>query len=110
MHPAAWLALGDRLGDRRHRLAEAVGRIHEAGPIGCRGGRLCAQLLRPLDHPADDPAGHRLCDLVRGGDGRDRGDRLFLFRETLDVVKVVGIGLIIAGVVTLNGVGATSAP
>ena len=29
---------------------------------------------------------------------------------TLDVVKVVGIGLIIAGVVTLNGVGATSAP
>ena len=35
---------------------------------------------------------------------------LFLFRETLDVVKVVGIGLIIAGVVTLNGVGATSAP
>lgn len=35
---------------------------------------------------------------------------LFLFRETLDVVKVVGIGLIIAGVVMLNGVGATSAP
>jgi small multidrug resistance pump len=35
---------------------------------------------------------------------------LFLFRETLDVVKVVGIGLIIGGVVMLNGVGATSAP
>jgi len=35
---------------------------------------------------------------------------LFLFRETLDLVKVVGIGLIIAGVVMLNGVGATSAP
>lgn len=35
---------------------------------------------------------------------------LFLFRETLDVVKIVGIGLIIAGVVILNGVGATSAP
>jgi small multidrug resistance pump len=35
---------------------------------------------------------------------------LFLFRETLDLVKVVGIGLIIAGVVTLNGVGATTAP
>ena len=29
---------------------------------------------------------------------------LFLFRESLDVVKVVGIGLIIAGVVVLNGV------
>ena len=35
---------------------------------------------------------------------------LFLFRESLDAVKVVGIGLIIAGVVMLNGVGATSAP
>jgi small multidrug resistance pump len=35
---------------------------------------------------------------------------LFLFRETLDVVKVVGIGLIIGGVVMLNGVGATAAP
>jgi len=35
---------------------------------------------------------------------------LFLFREALDVVKVVGIGLIIAGVVMLNGVGATTAP
>jgi small multidrug resistance pump len=34
---------------------------------------------------------------------------LFLFRETLDVVKVAGIGLIIAGVVMLNGVGATTA-
>jgi small multidrug resistance pump len=31
---------------------------------------------------------------------------LFLFRETLDLVKVVGIGLIITGVVMLNGVGA----
>ena len=29
---------------------------------------------------------------------------LFLFRETLDVVKVTGIGLIIAGVVLLQGV------
>jgi small multidrug resistance pump len=29
---------------------------------------------------------------------------LFLFRETLDVVKVAGIGLIITGVVLLNGV------
>jgi small multidrug resistance pump len=28
---------------------------------------------------------------------------LFLFRETLDVVRVVGIGLIIAGVVLLQG-------
>jgi small multidrug resistance pump len=35
---------------------------------------------------------------------------LFLFRETLDVVKVVGIGLIIGGVVMLNGVGATASP
>ena len=35
---------------------------------------------------------------------------LFLFRETLDVIKVVGIGLIIGGVVVLNGVGATNAP
>ena len=34
---------------------------------------------------------------------------LFLFRETLDAVKVVGIGLIIAGVVMLNGVGAANA-
>ena len=34
---------------------------------------------------------------------------LFLFRETLDVVKVVGIGLIITGVVMLNGVGAATA-
>ena len=29
---------------------------------------------------------------------------LFLFRETLNAVKVAGIGLIIAGVVVLNGV------
>jgi small multidrug resistance pump len=29
---------------------------------------------------------------------------LFLFRETLDAVRVAGIGLIIAGVVVLNGV------
>jgi small multidrug resistance pump len=29
---------------------------------------------------------------------------LFLFRETLDAVKVAGIGMIIAGVVLLNGV------
>jgi small multidrug resistance pump len=34
---------------------------------------------------------------------------LFLFRETLDAVKVVGIGLIITGVVMLNGVGAATA-
>ena len=34
---------------------------------------------------------------------------LFLFRETLDVVKVVGIGLIISGVVMLNGVGTATA-
>ena len=34
---------------------------------------------------------------------------LFLFRETLDAVKVLGIGLIIAGVVILNGVGAATA-
>ena len=34
---------------------------------------------------------------------------LFLFRETLDLVKVVGIGLIITGVVMLNGVGAATA-
>lgn len=33
---------------------------------------------------------------------------LFLFRETLDVVKVAGIGLIITGVVMLNGVGAAT--
>jgi small multidrug resistance pump len=29
---------------------------------------------------------------------------LFLFRETLDAVKVAGIGLIIAGVIVVNGV------
>jgi small multidrug resistance pump len=34
---------------------------------------------------------------------------LFLFRETLDAAKLIGIGLIIAGVVTLNGVGAATA-
>jgi small multidrug resistance pump len=34
---------------------------------------------------------------------------LFLFREALDTAKVIGIGLIIAGVVTLNGVGAATA-
>ena len=34
---------------------------------------------------------------------------LFLFREALDAAKVIGIGLIIAGVVTLNGVGAAAA-
>ena len=34
---------------------------------------------------------------------------LFLFRETLDAVKVIGIGLIITGVVVLNGVGAATA-
>ena len=34
---------------------------------------------------------------------------LFLFRETLDLMKVVGIGLIITGVVMLNGVGAATA-
>ena len=34
---------------------------------------------------------------------------LFLFRETLDVVKVVGIGLIITGVVMLNGAGSATA-
>ena len=34
---------------------------------------------------------------------------LLLFRETLDAVKVAGIGLIIAGVVVLNGVGAATA-
>ncbi|HTI29330.1 MAG TPA: multidrug efflux SMR transporter [Methylomirabilota bacterium] len=34
---------------------------------------------------------------------------LFLFRETLDAVKVVGIGLIITGVVVLNGVGTATA-
>jgi len=34
---------------------------------------------------------------------------LFLFRETLDLVKVVGIGLIITGVVMLNGVSAATA-
>jgi small multidrug resistance pump len=34
---------------------------------------------------------------------------LFLFREALDAAKVIGIGLIIAGVVTLNGVGAATA-
>ncbi|MBA3687996.1 MAG: multidrug efflux SMR transporter [Chloroflexi bacterium] len=34
---------------------------------------------------------------------------LFLFRETLDAAKVVGIGLIIAGVVMLSGVGAATA-
>jgi small multidrug resistance pump len=34
---------------------------------------------------------------------------LFLFRETLDLVKAVGIGLIITGVVMLNGVGAATA-
>ena len=34
---------------------------------------------------------------------------LFLFRETLDLVKVVGIGLIITGVVMLNGAGSATA-
>jgi len=34
---------------------------------------------------------------------------VFLFRETLDLVKVVGIGLIITGVVMLNGVGTATA-
>ena len=34
---------------------------------------------------------------------------LFLFRETLDAVKVIGIGLIITGVMVLNGVGAATA-
>jgi small multidrug resistance pump len=34
---------------------------------------------------------------------------LFLFREVLDAAKVIGIGLIIAGVVMLNGVGAATA-
>jgi small multidrug resistance pump len=33
---------------------------------------------------------------------------VFLFREVLDVVKVAGIGLIIVGVVMLNGAGAAS--
>lgn len=33
---------------------------------------------------------------------------LFLFREVLDAVKLAGIGLIIAGVVMLNGAGATA--
>ncbi len=32
----------------------------------------------------------------------------FLFREMLDTIKVAGIGLIIIGVVMLNGAGATS--
>ncbi len=32
----------------------------------------------------------------------------FLFREVLDAVKLGGIGLIIAGVVLLNGAGATA--
>jgi small multidrug resistance pump len=32
----------------------------------------------------------------------------FLFREVLDMVKLAGIGLIIVGVVLLNGAGATS--
>jgi multidrug transporter EmrE-like cation transporter len=34
---------------------------------------------------------------------------LFLFRETLDAVKVLGMGLVIAGRVVLNGVGAATA-
>ena len=34
---------------------------------------------------------------------------LFLFRESLDAAKVVGIGLIIAGVVIVNGVGTATA-
>lgn len=33
---------------------------------------------------------------------------VFLFREVLDVVRVAGIGLIIVGVVMLNGAGAAS--
>jgi small multidrug resistance pump len=33
---------------------------------------------------------------------------VFLFREMLDAVKVGGIGLIIVGVVMLNGAGATA--
>ena len=33
---------------------------------------------------------------------------VFLFREVLDTVKVAGIGLIIVGVVMLNGAGATA--
>lgn len=33
---------------------------------------------------------------------------VFLFREVLDTVKVAGIGLIIIGVVMLNGAGATA--
>jgi small multidrug resistance pump len=32
----------------------------------------------------------------------------FLFREVLDIVKLAGIGLIIVGVVMLNGAGAAS--
>ena len=32
----------------------------------------------------------------------------FVFREVLDAVKVAGIGLIIVGVVMLNGAGATA--
>ena len=34
---------------------------------------------------------------------------LFLFREALDVAKVVGIALIVAGVVVVNGVGTAAA-
>jgi small multidrug resistance pump len=33
---------------------------------------------------------------------------VFLFREVLDTVRVAGIGLIIVGVVMLNGAGATA--
>lgn len=33
---------------------------------------------------------------------------LFLFREVFDVVKLAGIGLIIAGVVMLNGAGSVA--
>jgi small multidrug resistance pump len=33
---------------------------------------------------------------------------VFLFREVLDTIKVAGIGLIIIGVVMLNGAGATA--
>jgi len=33
---------------------------------------------------------------------------VFLFREVLDTIKVAGIGLIIVGVVMLNGAGATA--
>jgi small multidrug resistance pump len=38
----------------------------------------------------------------------DRGHRLVLFHEVLDAVKLAGIGLIVIGVLLLNGAGSAA--